>query len=100
LEDEMTKDRKKIKRFTFYKQGRSQDVNGERRWRMASGEGWVPLGFWVTTRPLSPLCLNFFVYFINYFFIQKKLIFSNNTKIKGLGQNILIEKESNYVYFL
>jgi len=67
---------------------------------MALGEGWAPLGFWATARLSSPLFLNFFVYFINYIFIRKKLIFPDNSKIKGPGLNILIEKESNYMYFL
>jgi len=34
------------------------------------------------------------------YFYSKKLIFFDNSKIKGSGLNILIEKESNYVYFL
>ena len=67
---------------------------------MASGEGWAPLGFCAAARPSSPLCINFFVYFNNYILIQKKLTFSDNSKIKRFGLNILIEKESNYVYFL
>jgi len=64
------------------------------------GGGAGALGFWATAYPSSPLCLNFFVYFINYIFIWKKLIFLDNSKIKGLGLNILFQKESNYVYFL
>ena len=60
---------------------------------MASGEGWALLRFWAAARPLSPLFLNFFVYFINYILIQKKLIFFDNSKIKRSSLNISIEKK-------
>ena len=59
---------------------------------MASEEGWAPQGFWAAAWPSSPLCL---VYFNNYILIQKKLIFSNNSKIERSGLNILIKKKVN-----